>query len=319
MTKKIYVFLLFLALVSLNAAVHSQTPYYQQGDTLVMEEYDLVNFLKKLATGVRNLNVTAGINQQHVQNPGLQANQNDLLMQYRFDKLENMLDNIMYRMGIRPATPGQNIILDRSSGGTTPLYLGNNDGVQQANINRLQRQVDLLEEQLKLLTEKTADNSLKSQMGDISKELSGLRQSLMAQNTPPAPEVIEVRRDSVIIQKDTVIVKNIREESFDNYKRQIFFGVASSKLTAEAQHTLRSVAEVMKENPGLSAQIIGYASPDGNTDFNNALSTKRADSSKNLLISYGIDAARINLRQAGEDTVSDMKTYARRADILLTK
>lgn len=328
MTKKLYLFLLFFCFTTLSITVKSQITHERQSDTLVMKEEDLVNFLKKLATGVRNQNST-GVNRQYQLYPNLQGGQrSDLLQQYRFDKIEGKLDNILYQMGIRPtASSGRDIILDRYTQGSAPVYLGGyNDRQQFDNIDRLQRQVDLLEEQVRLLTSKSNDDSLKNQMNGISDELGKLRETLLEQNKPIEPieptelaeqpsEVSQPLEHPVV--KDSVIVKKVLVQNFDNYKRQLFFNISSAKLTAESQNTLKDVSEVMKQNPKLEVLIIGYSSPEGNRSFNNALSEKRADSARNQLISYGIPDNRIGIRKAGEDTISEIKAYARRVDILL--
>lgn len=333
MTKKIYLFLLFLCFVTLSITIKSQTVYDRQNDTLVMKEEDLVNFLKELAIGVKREN-SAGVNRQYRHYPSMQSNQNqgyDALYQYRFDKIDRKLDNIMYLMGIRQTpSSGRDLIIDRYSSSSAPVYLGDynyNDRQQIENINRLQRQVDLLEEQIKLLTNKSDDDSLKNQMNGISDELGKLREILIEQNKPfeqPSEPILpseflqpsEEEKEEPVT-KDSIIVKNVLINNFDNYKRQLFFNVSSAQLTLESQNTLKGVAEILKQNPKLEVLIIGYASPEGNTSFNNALSEKRADSARKQLLSYGIPDSRISIRKAGEDSISEMKAYARRVDILL--
>jgi outer membrane protein OmpA-like peptidoglycan-associated protein len=50
----------------------------------------------------------------------------------------------------------------------------------------------------------------------------------------------------------------------------------------------------LQENSDFIVSIKGYASPEGNAEFNQELSTKRANAVKDVLVKqYGIDASRI--------------------------
>ena len=51
----------------------------------------------------------------------------------------------------------------------------------------------------------------------------------------------------------------------------------------------------LKNNPNANITINGYASPEGTEEYNQALSQRRADAVKNILVNkYGIAATRIN-------------------------
>ena len=56
----------------------------------------------------------------------------------------------------------------------------------------------------------------------------------------------------------------------------------------------------MKNHPEAKVEIKGYASPEGNKDFNQALSQKRADAVKNVLVKkYKIAADRLTTKGMG--------------------
>ncbi len=321
MTKRISLLLLIIAAVACGFTLQGQTVSAQKSDTLVMKESDLVDFLKRLATDTGKMErVLKEPARQYSGNRNTTMSQNDAFLQYRFDKIEDMLDNMMYRLGIPNTSSRRDLILSQSSGGTSSVYpypVGSNfqaSGRDTRDFEGLQRQVDLLQEQMNLLISGMADKEAKSQMEAISKELADIRQDLTNRTlkTPVEKEIVEVRRDSVIVKK-------VETENFDNYKRQIFFQVSSSVLTTEAVHTLRNVAELLNNNADLKVEVIGYASPEGNAAFNAKLSEKRAESAKQQLLKLGVDSKRILVRTAGADSKSDLKTYARRADIVVVK
>jgi len=58
----------------------------------------------------------------------------------------------------------------------------------------------------------------------------------------------------------------------------------------------------LKENPSKSADVIGYADEIGDTEYNKALSARRAENVKKILTDAGIDAGRLNILSNGEDT-----------------
>ena len=63
-------------------------------------------------------------------------------------------------------------------------------------------------------------------------------------------------------------------------------------MTQEAN--IEMAANFLQENSDFIVSIKGYASPEGNAEFNQELSTKRANAVKDVLVKqYGIDASRI--------------------------
>ena len=60
------------------------------------------------------------------------------------------------------------------------------------------------------------------------------------------------------------------------------------------------IAQYMKNHKDAKVEIKGYASPEGNKDFNQALSQKRADAVKNVLVKkYKIAADRLTTKGMG--------------------
>lgn len=65
---------------------------------------------------------------------------------------------------------------------------------------------------------------------------------------------------------------------------------------------LSSAANFMKRNLGVSVEIKGHVDELGPEDYNMRLSEKRANTVYNLLVSLGVDAARLSFKRYGEDT-----------------
>lgn len=81
----------------------------------------------------------------------------------------------------------------------------------------------------------------------------------------------------------------------------IYFDVNSDKIKPESFGTLKGIAAVLTENPGVKVKIFGHTDSDGNDAANLDLSKRRAASVKNELSkSFAIDAARMETGGKGE-------------------
>ena len=81
----------------------------------------------------------------------------------------------------------------------------------------------------------------------------------------------------------------------------IYFDVNKDVVKAESYGTLKSIADVLKENPDVRVKIIGHTDSDGDNAKNLDLSQRRAKSVKNELTKvFGIDESRMETDGLGE-------------------
>ena len=81
----------------------------------------------------------------------------------------------------------------------------------------------------------------------------------------------------------------------------ITFDVNKADIKPESYGTLKSIADVLTENPGVKVKITGHTDSDGDDARNLDLSKRRAESVKNELnAKFGIDASRLTTEGAGE-------------------
>jgi len=81
----------------------------------------------------------------------------------------------------------------------------------------------------------------------------------------------------------------------------VHFKLNKTNITADQQANVERVAMYLKNNPGSTVDIKGYASSEGPHDNNIRLANGRAEAVKNMLINkYGIDASRITAQGCGE-------------------
>ena len=85
-----------------------------------------------------------------------------------------------------------------------------------------------------------------------------------------------------------------------NSVRYVFYKVGSSKITADQQPNIEMIAAYLKKQPKSKVVVKGYASPEGNLDFNIKLAAARAESVKTELVKkYGISESRITAEGEG--------------------
>ena len=103
--------------------------------------------------------------------------------------------------------------------------------------------------------------------------------------------------------------------TMENFLSQVFFALAKADLTPQSKETLDGVVSWMKENSTVKMALRGYASPEGNLDFNNRLSGRRVNAVADYLVSKGINRSRLEITPSGIDSITDTWPEARRVDI----
>lgn len=73
------------------------------------------------------------------------------------------------------------------------------------------------------------------------------------------------------------------------------------------------ILNYLRTNPGKSIEMAGYADVIGNSNYNQKLSSDRAQNMKNVLVKAGIDASRMTIKANGvDDSVDKTSDFARR-------
>ena len=83
--------------------------------------------------------------------------------------------------------------------------------------------------------------------------------------------------------------------------QEIYFGFDSFDLSNEARATLKRNADWLKANQSVRVEIEGHCDDRGTNEYNLALGAKRAQASKDYLVSLGIPADRLSTISYGEE------------------
>jgi peptidoglycan-associated lipoprotein len=87
--------------------------------------------------------------------------------------------------------------------------------------------------------------------------------------------------------------------------KRIYFSFDSASLLEPAKEQLRMNAQWLQGNPGMQIQVEGHCDQRGTADYNYALGQRRADASRQYLISLGIDPGRLHTISYGSERPED--------------
>ncbi len=151
----------------------------------------------------------------------------------------------------------------------------------------LEEQVETIEETVEEETEEQVETILEEPEEDVVEEMTE-----EVEEEPVDEEVVEE------IEEETTVEEVAKKAEVEI--RPIFFEFDKSTLTREAKNELDKVAELLMHNKAVQVDLIGYADPLGNQQYNINLSKKRAKSALDYLSEKGIDAERMSSTGKGE-------------------
>lgn len=294
--KHIILAILLLPLTFCYAQKINKSKINYVDDTLIVDKEDLINTLRSIA-------IKEFKNKHKESCHGITVNNKT---DYRpILREQQHIGNI--------PNSNQILVIPRSDGSlkyyiqTEPYKQQNvqNDSV----IENLKKQIHILRQSLNsMLSKNLNDSIMKKQIDLIESKLRVLEDTKPIDTYMPNLSPIYIEKD-----KDENKDKNM----FDTNFRQVFFNVSSDELPNEAKKTLEYVANILKENRALKVTINGFASKEGNEDFNNSLAIRRVKSVKLFLLENGVEISQIKSLFTGIDNSSEMRTYARRVDLLI--
>ncbi len=137
--------------------------------------------------------------------------------------------------------------------------------------------------------------ALNAQVNDLRGQLNAANNDLNAANSKA--NNLQAQLNDCLARPVKVVNKT---DTQLNSVRYVFFRIGSSAITADQQPNVEMVAEYLKHHENAKVEIKGYASQDGNLEFNERLAAARAESVKKALVKkYGIDESRITAQGEG--------------------
>lgn len=142
-------------------------------------------------------------------------------------------------------------------------------------------------------------NSLNKEINDLRESAAQNEQRLIAENEQLQLQKEQLQKELAECQNTPAqtIVKNTHSQSLESV---ITFRQGKTSISADQLPNVERIATYMKNHPGSTVVIKGYASPEGSAEINARIALQRADAVKNTLINkYKISATRIQSEGQG--------------------
>lgn len=154
------------------------------------------------------------------------------------------------------------------------------------------------------------------QVDDLNSQINGLRLSLDEAEAELARQKKVYAELTNEVQKareaKPEIVREVSVNNRLNTECDVFFNIGSSAISSSQMPNVERIASYMRSHPQARVVIRGYASRDGNPEYNRKLAQKRAEAVKNTLINkYKIAASRIQAQGQGIGDMFEEESWNR--------
>ena len=140
-------------------------------------------------------------------------------------------------------------------------------------------------------------NDLNGKINDLRGELANKQNILAAQNDSNAQ--VQKALDECLA-KPAQVVENLNVKKTQALESVVTFSKASSVVPSSQMPNVERIATYLKNHKDAKVTVRGYASPEGNVDYNTKLANSRAEAVKNILVKkYKISEDRIDSEGQG--------------------
>lgn len=170
--------------------------------------------------------------------------------------------------------------------------------------NNLKDRVDNIEEMLKDDDDDGVPNYLDQEPNSAPGAVVDTKGRTIDANGNGVPDVIEQYiKDNYPAAGTSGVLSdsNILRQLIDSGIINVYFDYDKSVPFDASIGGVDFVVEYLKMNPNASVDILGYADPAGGNAYNQALSQRRADAVKQIIVGKGINASRLNAKGQGID------------------
>lgn len=115
-----------------------------------------------------------------------------------------------------------------------------------------------------------------------------------AATTPPSTPPAAAAVDSDAARLEAERIRGVLEA-------RVFFDYDVSGLREDARQTLDAKLPLLRSDPSIRLRIEGHADERGSTEYNLALSNRRAESVAQYLVDFGIERSRLQILSYGEE------------------
>ena len=156
-----------------------------------------------------------------------------------------------------------------------------------------------------------------AEIDGLNAKINGLRNDLNAKDAALNSKDARIADLEKALQdannRPTSVVKEVKETTVTNLQPTVLFRQGQSVIDPAQYASIELIASYMKNHPTANIEVRGYASPEGNAEFNQKLSTARAEAVKKALVKkYKIAANRLTTKGMGvTDTLFEEVSFNR--------
>lgn len=118
---------------------------------------------------------------------------------------------------------------------------------------------------------------------------------------PPPPPPPAAKPAPALSEEDIFAKMTLEELNAKGVLGDVFFSYDSTELTPEARGTIQKNADYMKRWTSTKVMVEGHADSRGTNEYNLALGERRADVTRDYLVSLGVPADRVTIVSKGEE------------------
>lgn len=119
--------------------------------------------------------------------------------------------------------------------------------------------------------------------------------------TPPPPPVVEPADDWVESDPVQQTFLSVAEINGRRLLKPVFFDYDRAEIRADQRATLQANAAFLRENTDVRILVEGNCDERGTRQYNLALGDRRAQATRDYLVSLGIDGSRVETVSYGEE------------------
>jgi peptidoglycan-associated lipoprotein len=135
--------------------------------------------------------------------------------------------------------------------------------------------------------------------GPTAEELEQMR--LDSIRTEEAAEAARLRAEEEAARRAEAERQRRIREAHSTVEEMVFFDFDMSDIRADAEQALRRKIPILRNSPDVRIRMEGHADERGSTEYNLALGSRRAESVREFLTGFGIDADRFTTTSFGEE------------------
>ena len=139
-----------------------------------------------------------------------------------------------------------------------------------------------------------------AEIDGLNAQINDLRNQLNAKDSQLSSMNNDVKNLKNALDEAQKAPKYEKPATATNLQPTVLFRQGKAVVDKSQMPNIELIAQYMKNHPEAKVEIKGYASPEGNKEFNQALSQKRADAVKDILVkNYKISADRLTATGMG--------------------